>query len=123
MEQRVLVCGGRDYDDRERLFSILDTAHMANPIVDLVVGDARGADSLARAWATERKVRMDVYLADWDYYGNNAGPIRNQEMLDQGKPHLVIAFPGGKGTADMMRRAKKASVPVVRVRPCGTVNY
>lgn len=44
--------------------------------------------------------------------GKAAGPIRNQRMLDEGKPDLVVAFPGGRGTADMVRRAKAAGVPV-----------
>lgn len=116
MQQRILVCGGRDYGNRERLFSILDVAHAANPIIDLIVGGAPGADSLAREWATERSVKLDLYPADWDRYGKAAGPIRNQQMLDEGKPHLVIAFPGGRGTADMVKRADAAGVPVARVK-------
>ena len=52
--------------------------------------------------------------------GYRAGPIRNQEMLDKGKPDLVIAFPGGKGTADMVGRALRTGVFVYRVPPgCG----
>lgn len=43
-----------------------------------------------------------------------AGPIRDQEMLDKGKPDLVVAFLGNRGTADMVRRAREAGVPVRR---------
>ena len=67
--------------------------------------------------------------ADWAKYGPVAGPIRNQDMLDLHRPKMVIAFPGGKGTADMVKRAKKlrydgASLDIVEVReharnPCG----
>jgi hypothetical protein len=117
MQQRVLVCGGRDYDDRDQLFRILDAAHVANPIVCLIHGAARGADSLAADWALDRDVLCNAYPADWDRDGKAAGPIRNQRMLDEGKPHIVIAFPGGRGTADMIRRAEKADIPVVRVKP------
>ena len=115
MQQRVLVCGGRDYDDRERVFSILDVAHMANPIIELIHGDAPGADKLADEWA-RGKVAIRAFPAPWETLGRRAGPIRNQKMLDEGKPHMVIAFPGGSGTADMVKRAEKAGVPVVRVR-------
>ncbi len=114
MQQRVLVCGGRDYADRDRLFSILDVAHAANPIVELIHGAASGADSLADEWA-RGKVAIRAFPAPWEL-GKSAGGIRNQKMLDEGKPHMVIAFPGGAGTADMVRRAEKAGVPVVRVR-------
>lgn len=117
MQQRALVCGGRDYDDRDQLFRILDAAHVANPIVCLIHGAARGADSLAADWALDRDVLCNAYPADWDRDGKAAGPIRNQRMLDEGKPHIVIAFPGGRGTADMIRRAEKADIPVVRVKP------
>lgn len=118
MKQRVLVCGGRDYSDRRTLYSILDAAHAANPIELLVVGGARGADQLAADWAGMRGVQKQIFSADWEVRGRRAGPERNQRMLNEGKPHLVIAFPGGRGTADMMRRAKVAGVPVARaIRP------
>ncbi|MCK1520245.1 DUF2493 domain-containing protein [Bradyrhizobium sp. 17] len=115
MKQTVLVCGGRDYDDARSLGMVLDAAHSANPIECLVHGAARGADTLAADWALEHDVLCKAYPADWDRDGKAAGPIRNQRMLDLGKPHMVVAFPGGKGTADMIRKAEAAGVPVVRV--------
>lgn len=115
MKQRVLVCGGRAYNNRALLFDVLDVAHAANPIIELMHGDAPGADRLADEWA-QGKVAIRAFPAPWDALGNRAGPIRNQKMLDEGKPHLVIAFPGGRGTADMVKRAETAKVPVVRVR-------
>ena len=117
MEQRVLVCGGRNYDDADRVNMILDHAHRMNPVVCLIHGASRGADMLAADWAISRDIPCHAYPADWDSDGKAAGPIRNQKMLDLGKPHMVIAFPGGKGTADMIRRAERAGVPVVTVRP------
>jgi hypothetical protein len=116
MQQRVLVCGGRDYADQGQLYRVLDAAHAANPIVCLIHGGARGADTLAADWALERDVLCNAYVADWGRDGKAAGPIRNQQMIDLGKPHMVIAFPGGKGTADMIRKAEAAGVPVVRVK-------
>jgi hypothetical protein len=61
-------------------------------------------------------VPIDVYVAQWKKHGRAAGPIRNQRMLDEGKPDLVVAFPGGRGTADMIRRAERAGVPVQQVQ-------
>jgi glutaredoxin 3 len=97
---RVLVCGGRDYEDREHVFSVLDRLHARQPITLIIAGGARGADSFAKAWALTRGVLTSIKPADWARYGNRAGPVRNAEMLRDDKPHLVVAFPGGAGTRD-----------------------
>lgn len=110
---RVLVCGGRGYRNRELVFRTLDHLHKVRGITFLIQGVANGADYLAWQWCDERGVRCGSYPANWDDHGKAAGAIRNQEMLDEGKPDLVIAFKGGRGTADMVRRAKKAKVPVL----------
>lgn len=70
---------------------------------------------MAGAWAENNKVPQLCYLADWKTHGLNAGPIRNKQMLDEGKPDLVLAFPGGRGTANMVTQARKAGVRVVDV--------
>jgi hypothetical protein len=85
-------------------------------ITVLIAGGARGADTLAEEWAKAQGIQCEVYMADWEGLGRKAGPIRNQQMLDEGKPDLVIAFPGGRGTADMVRRAREAGVETVEVR-------
>lgn len=116
MEQRVLVCGGRDYVDEGTLSSVLDQAHAANPIALLIHGACAGADMLAEMWAGRAGVKTAPFPADWDAYGKSAGPIRNRKMLDEGKPHLVIAFPGGRGTRNMVEQAKGANVPVCQIK-------
>ena len=110
---RVLVCGGRNYRDWPRLCQVLD-AIRPKPLV-IIHGDANGADQLADKWARLSQVAVRAHPADWTDLGRAAGPIRNQEMLDEEKPDLVIAFPGGRGTADMVRRAREAGVPVREV--------
>jgi hypothetical protein len=115
MKQTVLVCGGRDYHDRDRIFFVLDLTHAANPIGYLIHGCASGADKMAETWAIQNRVPVERYPALWEEHGRRAGPIRNQLMLDDGKPDLVIAFPGGAGTADMVRRANVAGVPIVTI--------
>lgn len=116
--QRVLVCGGRDFKDWQLLYSVLD-ALRPKPI-RIIHGCARGADSLAGAWARVRGVSVHEFPAQWKERGPVAGPMRNQEMLERGEPDLVIAFPGGRGTADMVRRAEGAGVPVTLVPPSST---
>lgn len=113
-EHRVLVCGGRDFADRRSVYTSLDGL-VPRP-TRIIAGGAPGADALAADWAGYRGVPKYIFHADWEKHGKAAGPIRNQEMLDDGRPNLVLAFPGGRGTADMVRRAKAAGVPVIEVR-------
>lgn len=115
MKYCVLVCGGRSYLDRDRVFRVLDRLHAKTPISRLIAGDARGADALALAWADSRDVRRTRYKAHWRTRGNAAGPLRNARMLRKGQPHLVVAFPGRNGTLDMVNRARFAGVPVVEL--------
>jgi hypothetical protein len=111
---KVLVCGGRDFDDEELLYHTLDSI---KDITLLIHGDAPGADTLADRWAEVRKVPRKAYPAEWARFGRAAGPIRNQGMIDETKPDLdlVVAFPGGRGTEDMIRRALKAGIDVMKV--------
>jgi hypothetical protein len=109
---RILVCGGRDFNNRLFLAATLESL---GPITRVIHGGARGADMLAGEWAIENGIPFEVFGADWEKYGRAAGPRRNAEMLAKGKPDLVVAFPGGRGTADMVRRAKAKGVPVKEI--------
>lgn len=121
---RLLVCGGREYADRDTLYAELDAeAAEHGPVGLLIEGEARGADSLAKRWAYDRGIPVAPFAADWEAYGKRAGPIRNRKMLKEGQPDRVVAFPGGslsesRGTADMVKVATEAAVPV-RVVPAG----
>ena len=109
---RLLVCGGRDFSDREHAYRTLDRLARAHQIDVVIEGDARGADRIAGYWARVRKIDNLKFRADWATHGPAAGPIRNQRMIDEGKPDLVLAFPGGSGTADMLKRARAAGIPI-----------
>lgn len=113
---RVLVCGGRDYRDRFMVCVTLDNlVDERGEISAIIHGGATGADEWAHEWAVGSWCDVDVYPAEWQRHGKRAGPIRNARMLAEGKPDLVVAFPGGRGTADMVRRARAAGVEVVEV--------
>lgn len=113
---RVLVCGGRDYADRAAVFTELDALRERYGRLTVIQGGAPGADMLARMWCRDQNsVHMINEPADWKAHGKAAGPIRNGVMLAEHKPNLVLAFPGGHGTADMIRQAEAAGVPVVRL--------
>lgn len=114
---RVLVCGGRDYSGGKAYWhvgEVLSEIHDATPITAIIEGGARGADACARGWAAEEGVKCVTVPADWATHGKAAGPIRNRRMLTDFAPDLVVAFPGGRGTADMVRQAEAAGVPVKR---------
>lgn len=112
---KVLVCGGKDFADVEKLYSELDRIHASTRISCIIEGGARGADYLAARWSAKNDLTHHKrFKADWALHGRAAGPIRNQKMLDEGKPNLVVAFPTAKsvGTWDMVKRAQKAGVEV-----------
>lgn len=110
---KILVCGGRTYDNKEEVYRILDDYL---PIVEtdlcLIVGGAKGADTLAKEWAIENGIPVMEFIANWQYYDKEAGPTRNRAMLYFGNPDLVIAFPGGRGTAHMVKIARAAGVEI-----------
>lgn len=112
-ERRIIVCGGRDYKDAGRIYSALSTLHWRTPITVLVHGGAPGADKLAADWAKAHGVKTEAHQAAWKERGPAAGPERNQRMVDAGAAG-VVAFPGGKGTADCCRRAETAGIKVWR---------
>jgi hypothetical protein len=133
---RVLVCGGRTFGivipdtppeeieaereraDRER--RALDVAlspYLRDSGTHLIIhGAAPGADSVAARWAERHDVPALAFPAKWKKHGKAAGPLRNAQMLAEGRPDIIIAFPGGKGTADMKSRARAAGVQVVEVK-------
>lgn len=117
----LIVCGGRDYSDRAHVFATLDRLHAEVPIALVIEGGAHGADALAKAWAYDRRVYCHTFPADWTAHGKRAGAIRNAQMLrsllakpEHGYTIAVVAFPGGRGTADMVRRARAAGVEVLQ---------
>lgn len=114
---RVLVCGGRNYRGRSEVWGCLDRLRAERGVAVVIHGGASGADTLGAKWAITREVPQIAFRPNWAAFGPSAGPIRNRQMLDEGKPDVVIAFPGGRGTADMIRQATDAGVPVEQ--PCG----
>lgn len=111
----MLVCGGRDFRFYKFIRLTLDKL-LPRGDYTIIEGGAKGVDHVAFQWAIHRGYRGMTFYADWKKHGKAAGPIRNQQMIEQGKPDKVIAFPGGKGTEDMKRRARKAGIEVVEVK-------
>ena len=107
----MLVCGGRTYDDAFAVKRYLEAQ-----IVSVVIqGGATGADALAKKWAEDNGIPCIEVRANWKYYGAAAGPIRNDWMLRYCSFDMVLAFPGGTGTANMVRLARASGIEVVEV--------
>lgn len=132
--KRVLICGSRDWNDYQFMIKAMTKFIAKHDTPETIIeGCARGADKMAgHQWVeyinndpmgtgdiglgTGNGIMTEHYPANWDLHGKAAGPIRNQQMLTEGRPDAVIAFSKSlatsRGTADMVRRARKAGIPV-----------
>ena len=128
----VLVTGGRYYGCRRgndvnsavqisAMFDALDALHEGprGPITLIRHGAAKGADHTAQWWADTHSVRTDPMPADWAAHGDAAGPMRNQAMASKTAAEpgdkLCLVAPGGRGTADCVRRARAVGIEIVEV--------
>lgn len=108
---KVLVCGGRDYFETATIWETLDNLHKEHSITEVIDGGANGADIRAAEWAIHNGITSTTVPADWEHSGKKAGYLRNVAMAEM-KPDLVVAFPGGRGTAMMIRIAKERNIAV-----------
>jgi hypothetical protein len=112
---KVLICGDRNWSNIERvvdkLMELQDRGYTT-----LIEGEANGADRIAKEAAKVLGFTIEAYPADWQKYGKAAGPIRNRQMLVEGKPDLVVAFHGdlenSRGTKNMVNQAIRANIDV-----------
>jgi hypothetical protein len=124
---RVLIYGGRDWDNQAQLDRVLDVLHLLAPFTLVINGgqvshkatdDERaphffGADWQAAVWAGKVKIPVKYFYANWVQGGQfrkAAGPERNQRMLVEGRPDIAVEFPGGRGTKDMHERLVRAGI-------------
>lgn len=114
--QRVLICGDRSWTNAEAVIKALSEVQQAEGVEVVIEGEATGADTLGKRAALQLGIPVEAYPADWRKHGRSAGPIRNAQMLKEGKPTLVLAFhpfiDNSKGTKHMVEIALKAGVPV-----------
>jgi hypothetical protein len=126
---KVIVCGGRAYDDVKRVHSELDELHIYEKIRMIAEGgcrtdkygkpskmpemDALGADYFAWLWAREVEIPCLTVWARWKAEGRAAGMKRNILMYDMVRPDVVIAFPGGVGTDHMVSHAKSMGCRII----------
>lgn len=111
---KVLICGDRHWQNYNSILDIVKRLKAKYEDVIIIEGECDGADRMARKAASEYGLKFEPYPADWDKHGKAAGPIRNQQMIDEGNPDMVIAFHSdiehSKGTKDMVTRARKHGI-------------
>lgn len=107
---RLCVTGGRDYDEADLTCTRLNRIHRFEGIREIGVGCATGLDAIVLDWAIDNKISYRRYIADWDAIGNEAGCIRNGVMLTDFQPDRLLVFPGGTGTTDCTRKARKMKI-------------
>jgi YspA, cpYpsA-related SLOG family len=111
----ILVCGSRQASRKAVYPEAYYQLGKYPPDTTVIHGDCKGADTWAALAALQQGKRVIPYPADWKRLGRAAGPLRNQRMLSEGKPDLILAFPKeplSGGTKDMVDRANKAGIPV-----------
>lgn len=123
---RILICGDRNWlGSYDPFHQILDP--LVGQITCVIHGGARGADQKGACWAEFHKIPVLEYKAQWSTYGKRAGPIRNREMLEHGRPERVYAFHDNlnlsKGTRNMIEQALKRGVDVYLCRSNGTFQH
>ena len=109
---RVLVCGSREWNNAELILERLKTVPSGSTLIH---GGCRGADIISSEIGKELGFGVVCFPAKWGEHGRAAGPLRNQRMIDEGKPDLILAFHNdlnsSKGTSDMLNRARKHNIP------------
>lgn len=111
---RIICCGSRNFKDQELIRTVLATWKPS----EIAHGDSVGADRHAGTAASGLGIEVSTYPALWSSEGRKAGPLRNYRMLQLFDPDIVFAFVNDpnvptRGTADMIRQARKAGVPVM----------
>ena len=111
---RVLVTGGRLFTDYKFIEAWILYIHHTVGIEVLIHGGAAGADSFSALCCERHGIPVLRFPALWHIHGLSAGPVRNTQMLDEGLPDILLAFPGGPGTSNMIKQSTERGLPVLK---------
>lgn len=114
---KVIVAGGRDFENYEYMMEKLDELFLKSSIfknqkIKIISGMAKGTDTLAVRYADERKLTKIMFPANWKEHPRMAGILRNEDMLTIAT-HLVAFWNGiSSGTKHMIEIASKKGIPI-----------
>ena len=108
---KYIIAGGRDFNNRNILYKVLNENRYSKNITEIVSGDARGADSLGAEWANVNGISLIHFPAKWEMYGKSAGFIRNADMGAYADAAIIFWDGVSKGTKHMIQTMKKLGKP------------
>jgi hypothetical protein len=110
---KVIIAGSREFKNVEYVFkTIRKLIHYGWQITEVVSGCAKGVDTFGEEWAKCNNIPIKRFPAKWDKYGESAGVIRNQQMVDYADALIAIRFQVSAGTTDTIQRAKKKGMMI-----------
>lgn len=116
---KVIIAGTRDFNDyaflKKNVDYFLQGINPNNEEIEIVSGNARGADKLGERYAKEHNLPVKLFPANWDKYGKQAGYLRNQEMANYADVLIAFWDEKSKGTKHMIDIAKKQDLTVIVV--------
>ena len=109
---KCIIAGSRSITDYGPVVAGVEASGFADKITEVVCGGAPGVDRNGQRWAEEHGIEIAEFAPDWSTYGKAAGPFRNEAMAKYADA-LVLVWDGkSKGSADMLRQAKKHGLKV-----------
>lgn len=113
---RVLITGDRHWKNMKVIENELKKLPSDTTIIH---GDAPGADTIGAFVAERLGLKVKPFPAEWHIYKRGAGPVRNQKMLDEGKPDFILAFhdniKDSKGTKNMINKGVNAGIKIILI--------
>ncbi len=113
---RLLISGGRHFDDAAVILSELNRIHAEYPVTVLIHGGLPALGSSAEDWARQNDIHIVRYPANWSLLGKQADAKRNRFMLEDSRPDALLAFPGGRHLQELVQQARAQNIPVVTAR-------
>jgi hypothetical protein len=109
---KLIVAGGRKFNDKARVFRLLNKIHAEHPDLEIVSGLAKGPDTFGKKWAEANGIKCYEFPAQWNKYGKRAGYLRNEEMAKFAGAVLLFWDKISKGTMHMRDLGYKHNLPV-----------
>ena len=114
---KLMICGSRSLDTAKVIpFALSWFEIFPYRITEIVQGEARGIDTLAKNYAISKNIPTKGFPAEWDKYGKSAGYRRNVEMVDYADEVLAIWDGKSKGTRHSIDITREKGKPLYTLK-------